>query len=217
LPSNTFHRWAHIALRALLFIAVPAFAADGAALFQARCAACHGGEGAGNVGMLAPPIAGQDAAYLIRQLQQFRNKQRGGDPASGAAASMQAVALAIVDDASIDALAHYMAKMKAPSIKVAPPPPGSPLNAGKGTFSVCVACHGTRGEGNTALAAPRLNLLPAWYMQAQLKAFREGTRGTHADDKPGQQMRQIARDTVADDETVKAVSEYIATLGTGWR
>ena len=31
-------------------IALPAFAADGAALYKAKCAACHGAEGQGKIG-----------------------------------------------------------------------------------------------------------------------------------------------------------------------
>ncbi len=33
-----------------LCIALPAFAADGAAIFKAKCAACHGPEGQGKIG-----------------------------------------------------------------------------------------------------------------------------------------------------------------------
>ena len=33
-----------------LIVALPAFAADGAATFKAKCAACHGPEGQGKVG-----------------------------------------------------------------------------------------------------------------------------------------------------------------------
>jgi len=34
----------------LAFVAAPAFAADGAATFKAKCAACHGPEGQGKIG-----------------------------------------------------------------------------------------------------------------------------------------------------------------------
>lgn len=33
-----------------LYLALPAFAADGAAIFKAKCAACHGPEGQGKIG-----------------------------------------------------------------------------------------------------------------------------------------------------------------------
>jgi len=36
-------------------LALPAFAADGAAIFKAKCAACHGPEGQGKIG---PKLAG---------------------------------------------------------------------------------------------------------------------------------------------------------------
>ena len=39
-----------LAVSLILTIALPAFAADGAATFKAKCAACHGPEGQGKVG-----------------------------------------------------------------------------------------------------------------------------------------------------------------------
>ncbi len=192
-----------------------ALASDGAALFQARCVACHGAQAAGNAGLQAPPLAGQDEAYLVRQLRQFRNRQRGGESPSPAVAGMQAVAQALPDDAAIDALARHLSRLKPPAVKASPPAAGSPQMAGKALYSVCMACHGSGGEGNRPLAAPRLNHLPAWYTLAQLNAYRSDQRGTHADDLPGRQMHQVAKEAVADDDAARAVAEYIATLGTG--
>ena len=48
-----------------------------------------------------------------------------------------------------------------------------------------------------------------------LNAYRSDQRGTHADDLPGRQMHQVAKEAVADDDAARAVAEYIATLGTG--
>lgn len=44
----------------------------------ASCASCHGATGAGNAGN--PPLAGQPASYLERQLADWRNGDRHGDP-----------------------------------------------------------------------------------------------------------------------------------------
>jgi mono/diheme cytochrome c family protein len=48
-------KFAHLLILLLIVImtaavAVPAFAADGAATFKAKCAACHGPEGQGKIG-----------------------------------------------------------------------------------------------------------------------------------------------------------------------
>jgi cytochrome c553 len=44
----------------------------------AACAACHGAAGEGNAGN--PPLAGQPAPYLDRQMQEWRDGNRYGDP-----------------------------------------------------------------------------------------------------------------------------------------
>ena len=47
------------------------------ALYQSRCAACHGNSGEGLEAMSAPAIAGLDQQYLTRQLEHFRSGVRG--------------------------------------------------------------------------------------------------------------------------------------------
>ncbi len=42
--------------------------------------------------------------------------------------------------------------------------------------TTCIACHGAKGEGNTAAGYPRLAGLPADYIAAQLQSFAQGTR-----------------------------------------
>jgi len=189
-------------------------AAEGGQLFKAQCVACHGPNGTGNAALQAPPLAGADTDYVVRQLRHFRNRLRGGDTPQGAAATMQAVALSLPDDAAVLALGDYIGTLKPVPAKGAQALPGSPLNVGKALFSVCVACHGGHGEGTPALGAPRLTHLPAWYLTAQLQTYRDGLRGAHTDDQQGQQMRQIAIEALPDTEAVSAVAAYIVSLGT---
>jgi cytochrome c553 len=203
-----------LALGAMLVFTGQAMAAtQGAQLYKAHCMACHGANGAGNAALMAPPLAGSDKDYVVRQLLNFRSQRRGGDTPQGSTATMQAVAATLPNDAAVQALGSYIATLKPVMTKGVVAQPGSPLNTGKALFSVCVACHGGQGEGTPALAAPRLNHLPAWYLTTQLQAFRAGLRGFHAEDQPGQQMRQIANDALVDDEAIQAVAAYIASLG----
>lgn len=44
------------------------------------CAPCHGPQGEGIHAVNSPAIAGLDAAYIERQLDNFRNGKRGTDP-----------------------------------------------------------------------------------------------------------------------------------------
>ncbi len=83
--------------------------------------------------------------------------------------------------------------------------------AGKQLYAVCAACHGVQAEGNPALHAPKLSGLGDWYLQRQLKNYKQGTRGTHDKDVFGKMMAPIAA-TLADDAAIDNVSAYIKTL-----
>lgn len=195
-------------------VGAAAQAADGADLYKARCAACHGTAGGGNAELRAPPLAGSDADYVARQLRHFRSKVRGGEAAGGPTETMQAIAQALPDEESVAALAKFAGSLHAAAGARASQPPASTFSAGRALFSVCMACHGGQGEGTPALGAPRLTHLPSWYVASQLQAYRSGARGAHADDSPGRQMRQVAVELLVDDEAVNAVTAYLSTLGT---
>lgn len=87
----------------------------------------------------------------------------------------------------------------------------SDVDAGRGHFGLCEACHGVDGVGNRDLAAPALAGLQSWYVQRQLQNFAAGVRGSSTDDKPGQQMQPMAR-ALAGPRAVPEVSAYVATL-----
>jgi len=83
--------------------------------------------------------------------------------------------------------------------------------AGKQLYAVCAACHGVQAEGNPALNAPKLSGQGDWYLQRQLKYFKNGARGTHEKDVFGKMMAPMAA-TLADDTAIDNVSAYIKTL-----
>ena len=64
----------------VLVVLIPSFgtalAADGKALYN-TCTACHGAKGEGNRALGAPNIAGMDAWYLSKQLENFTLGRRG--------------------------------------------------------------------------------------------------------------------------------------------
>ncbi|HTR23188.1 MAG TPA: cytochrome c [Terriglobales bacterium] len=51
-----------------LFILIPSlsWAEDGAALYKAKCAACHGADAAGKPAMKAPALTGKDEAAITK-------------------------------------------------------------------------------------------------------------------------------------------------------
>jgi cytochrome c oxidase subunit 2 len=76
---------------------------------------------------------------------------------------------------------------------------------------VCAACHGASGEGNLAMNAPKLGGQGAWYLERQLRQFKQGARGTHDKDVYGKLMAPMAA-TLPDDAAIANVVAYIATL-----
>jgi cytochrome c oxidase subunit 2 len=83
--------------------------------------------------------------------------------------------------------------------------------AGKQLYAVCAACHGQQAEGNPALHAPKLSGQGDWYLQRQLKYFKNGARGAHDKDVFGKMMAPMAA-TLGDDAAISNVSAYIGTL-----
>jgi cytochrome c oxidase subunit 2 len=83
--------------------------------------------------------------------------------------------------------------------------------AGKQLYAACAACHGLQAEGNPALHAPKLSGQGDWYLQRQLKSFKNGARGTHDKDVFGKMMAPMAA-TLVDDAAINNVSAYIKTL-----
>jgi cytochrome c oxidase subunit 2 len=83
--------------------------------------------------------------------------------------------------------------------------------AGKALYALCAACHGANGEGNVALNAPKLSGQGGWYLERQLRHFKQGARGTHAKDLYGKMMAPMAA-TLADDAAFANVVAYVASL-----
>ncbi|HTP78303.1 MAG TPA: c-type cytochrome [Rhizomicrobium sp.] len=138
------------------------------------CQNCHGASG-NSVSATFPRLNGQQADYIVAQLKNFRDHSRS-DP--HARAYMWGMASQL-DDASIDALAHYYA-----SQKPTPPQSGGELAAtGAKIYAngveaqnvpACQTCHGDHGEGASVI--PRIAGQHADYLRRQLEAFRQELR-----------------------------------------
>lgn len=204
-------RWARLALCVLASgAAQAATAASGPQLF-APCVACHGARGEGNAAVGAPAIAGQSAAYVERQLRNFRAGVRGTGKGDTYGAQMRAANVATLRaDKDIAALAQHVASLPKTSVK-----PAAKFDARNGNNlyqGKCGACHGGRAEGNEALAAPRLAGLDAAYLKRQLANFRGGARGADPHDKYGRQMALMAA-TITNERDLDDVIGYVHTVG----
>jgi cytochrome c len=83
-------------------------AADGAKLFAEKtCTACHGKDGNKPLMPDYPKIAGQNKAYIEKQMLDIKSGKR----ANGNSAAMKGV-MVLVSDAEIKDLAEYVSKLK---------------------------------------------------------------------------------------------------------
>ncbi|MBV4504191.1 c-type cytochrome [Pseudomonas sp. BW13M1] len=162
-------------LYAGLLAMTAAFAAHAEAIpTQATtCVACHGAQGQGNPALGAPRLAGQQAEYLLTQLRDFKAGRRGYAAADTHGAQMRAIATTI-GDGDQEPLARYFAGLGGTSSAA------SAVSASQGQAlyqGTCAACHGPRGEGFAHLKTPNLRVLDRVYLERQLTAFSDGTRG----------------------------------------
>ncbi len=179
----------------------------GRALFG-LCISCHGAEGYGNAALGAPAIAGMPEWYLTAQLVKFGSGARGQHPTDDAGNRMRPMARTLKSD-DYKAVAAYLATLKprTPEQTV-----GGNIEAGKGAYSTCLACHGANGEGNQALNAPPLNATNDWYLVRQLHNFKNKVRaGDAAKDPTGSVMFGMAS-TLADEQAMKNVISYVQSL-----
>jgi cytochrome c553 len=180
----------------------PAFKPDPAkgATASAACQGCHLADG--NRGAPANPIlAGQHPEYIVKQLHEFKSNKRKNPIMNGMAAALS-------EEDMKHIAAFYAGKKAQPGFAKSKETValGEQIYRG-GILSkqvpACAGCHSPNGAGIPA-QYPRLAGQHGEYTEAQLNAFRAGTRENSA------QMTTIA--SKMSDREIKAVSDYIAGL-----
>ncbi|MCR8921473.1 c-type cytochrome [Dasania sp. GY-MA-18] len=180
----------------------------GKALY-ATCGGCHGQQGEGNRAMNAPALSGQSASYMARQLVNFKQGIRGQHPKDSYGQQMAAMANLLADQSAIDHVVAYIQSLPKPQLTATIS--NGDRQSGHGYFVNCGACHGSQGEGNSALNAPALVGLDDWYIKRQLLNFKQGIRGTHNKDTHGRQMMLMAR-LLNDEQAIDDLLTYINSL-----
>jgi cytochrome c553 len=178
-------------------------------LFQ-LCAQCHTESGGGNLKVNAPSIAGMPQWYLEAQLKNFKAGGRGTHFDDITGMQMRPMAMSLITDAEIKAVAEYVAKLPAQKPAATDVVQGD-ASKGQALFATCVACHGADAAGNEQLKAPPLTHTNDWYLVRSLEKFKAGVRGTNPLDTSGALMRPMAL-TLADEQAMKDVVAYIMTL-----
>lgn len=168
------------------------------------CAACHGRDG-NSANPAWPSIAGQNAPYIVKQLQAFKDGTRS-DPL------MTPQAMSLSDQDMRDLAVYFAGQTAAP--KPVPAPDAVSKGAalyrggdGEAEAAACLACHGPTGRGNPAAAYPMLRGQYATYTAKQLRDY---ARGERKSDGSTRIMRDIASRLGEDD--IVAVSSYIQGL-----
>ncbi len=202
-----------LALSSMMFIASTSMsvAASGDAqkgqASYAVCASCHGQEGQGYKRTGGPALAGQQAWYLTRQINNFKQGIRGAHEQDTFGKQMAPMAMMLATDQAIADVIAYIETLPSPKLKK----PKGNAAAGKATYGMCSACHGADGSGNQAMNAPKISGLQEWYIARQLKNFKAGIRGAHPQDTYGMQMAPMAS-MLATDQMIDDLSAYISSL-----
>ncbi|WP_067869128.1 c-type cytochrome [Neptuniibacter marinus] len=168
----------------------------------AVCGACHGADGNSAIANF-PKLAGQNEAYLIKQLNEIKAGTRPIVEMTGL--------LDALSDQDIADIAAYFAKQQGTVGHAAKDlvEQGEKIYrsgiAAKGV-AACTACHAPTGQGNDQAGFPAIGGQHAAYTEKQLHAFRTGER---ANDPQG-----MMRDTAGklSDAEIKAVASYIQGL-----
>ncbi len=169
---------------------------------SAQCAACHGKTG-NSASPQFPKLAGQNAAYLVKELEDFKTRARKNTIMNGMAAGLS-------NKDMKDIAAWYSSQ----TIKPGAANPKT-VDAGRTLYRggdasegvpACAACHGPAGQGMGPAAWPALAGQYSKYLVKELKAWRSGSR---ANDPKGM-MRAVAHNLT--DKQIKAVASFLQGL-----
>jgi len=166
------------------------------------CISCHGEDGWGSPAIRAPAIAGQQQAYLEKQLNDYRSGARGGHSEDKWGAQMALMSLPLTDD-DVLVLAEYLARqplwpVKLPGEQAVPPAAQS-----------CLGCHPRESSQWSSSGAPILWGLSADYLYRQLLAYQSGWRGRTAGEGISDAMA-AAVDPSLSTETLMTIARYFA-------
>jgi cytochrome c553 len=182
-------------------------AAKGQQIAQQVCAACHGPDG--NSPLPAnPKIAGQFADYVSKQLVNF--KPQANKKAERENPIMAGMVANLSEQDMRNVAAYYASQQLRPEGAKDKDlaARGQKLyrggNASTGV-AACSGCHGPDGAGIPGLY-PRISGQFASYLEAQLLAFKTGTRAND----PNGMMRSVA--SRLSEAEIKAVAEYASGL-----
>jgi len=187
------------------------------------CAGCHGEFGEGSADGEYPRLAGMSAAYIARQLRNFKSRERVNIPMTPYATDRE------LPEEDVLAVAAYLAGLELPT-RLPPVVEGDfdafeRLQASKRVVNIarypgsvalgrrlyqaeCAGCHGGDAYGDAAGDIPQLAGQHSLYLQRQVAKFRSGER-LHDKPRDAKIFRQI------DDAEIEAILAYLSVLDDG--
>lgn len=170
----------------------------------AVCGACHGMDG-NPTDKQYPKLAGQNEAYIARQITLFQTQKRANAIMMGFAATLsqqdmhdigayfatKTASAGIADDKLLE---RGQALYRGGDVKLGVP--------------ACMACHGPDGHGMAGTGFPHLGSQWTDYVATKLKDWKNGT--TWGDDALAKVMPAIAKNLSEAD--INAVASYIEGL-----
>jgi cytochrome c553 len=174
----------------------------------AACFSCHGLQGQGDAGGAFPRLAGLDAHYLAKQMDDYASGARSDGVMTPISRQLtrvdrQSVALYY---AGLPAQAPQVASVAAADAHLIQR--GATLYAqgsAEHGIQACANCHGPGGRGLSHVY-PSIAGQPLSYVEAQLRRWQAGVRRNDIADLMGSVARRMT------DEDLRAASAYVAGL-----
>lgn len=170
----------------------------------AVCGACHGMDG-NSADKMYPKLAGQNQAYIARQLALFKSGKR-------MAPLMMPFAAQLSDQDMHDLGAFFATQKSLPGVAdeqfVARAQELYRGGDAKLGVPACMACHGPDGRGMAGVGYPQLAGQWSEYISLKLGEWKAGTHW--ADDVNGKVMPQIV--AKLSDADIAALSSYVSGL-----
>jgi cytochrome c553 len=154
-----------VAVAILAFVAMPARAADEIEASLEVCSSCHGQNGQ-PINATIPVIWGQQASYLMKQLHDYKSKDRNS--------AVMAAFVESIKQPDLRKVANYFAAKPWPS-RPAANASAAPPNG----MATCRICHQENFQGGAP--APRLAGQSYEYLLAAMNGFANDERENSAD------------------------------------
>ena len=167
------------------------------------CAACHDADGNSTLAV-NPKLAGQNAKYLLKQMQDFKSGVRVD-------LIMAAMVGGLSDQQMMDVAAYYESQ----EVKIEGADPEL-IALGERIYRsgikelklvACTACHSPTGKGNAPAGFPALSGQHSEYTIKQLKDFRSGDRANDGDSGIMREVTERLTDT-----EIQALASYVSGL-----